>query len=477
MIEKEAGSSVGKSSPPAFSSSGPPTLPADGLLQLKRARKRAGASSLVRAFLRNTYLGTAKFAYRSALAAHRFVAHTFRERQSHNVFDPCYLEPNTAVTETLTSGFDMERWRDESLKNAMGYSFVPSDSIDYHSNEASNQYAVHEVSASIVLFAGSHPLLFFPPQRQFLFEKMHEIPAHGTGSTLTLTEFQWTSLFRPSFGVKCDLAVACTTLQLTQPAIYVGGSLNYGHFLTDYYPKFLAILAAAERDPELRARLPRLVLVYCKEIEFEMLQGLHPDFEFFNLQGYEECAIEAAALYTTNYIGFPLACELLRRQFLGDRSTKSADAGALTNGRSQRKTAYLTRRGFARRRLDNEDELIAALEAQGVAIIDVMGHSTQELAEKLYAYDIVISAFGAHTVNTIFMKPGSTLLEIVPRSFHIAHGWQYNHALFFAAGLRYIRLVSQEAGSSKRGESDATGNHDWSSRVSISKLKTLLADI
>jgi hypothetical protein len=346
----------------------------------------------------------------------------------------------------------------------------------FHSDINNSDIYLHKLSANIALFPASHPLLMFPDDKTFLFEKLHEIPYHGPNAILYLSRFEWTSIIRPTLNLSIDIPATCAVYEFKAPAIYVGGSLNFGHFLTDYYPKFLAVDKELRRDPALRSELPRLVIVYCEQGEFEYLERNHPEYEFFNLKEYSCAVVAARELYTTQFIPFPVACQLLRQQFQPGRAIEIAQSPSTDSGRANSKV-FLSRRGFSRRRVKNEEELIAMLETLGFDIVNVKDHSIEELASKLADYDMIASAFGAHTVNAIFLQPGSTFFEIVPRSFDKSHGWQYNHALFMSAGIHYIRAVADDAITSIEGGEFATGIFDWEGYVDIDVVKQHLISV
>jgi len=447
---------------------------AQNYLSLRHTPKAATWHTRTRGVLRSFYLKTIHLLARSARRAHNLMLGLFSS-PSISVFLPVTLKNITAMSgQPDGAEFDFASWKISVEPLTQDYAFVPRDAIQFHSNARNNHFRVHKLEATIALFPASHPLLMFPEEGTFLFEKLHEVPHHGPGAPLHISDFRWTSLIRPDFKLNVGLHESCRIYDFLRPAIYIGGSLNYGHFITDYYPKFLAIEHVIRRSSPLRKRLPKLVIVFCEDGELDYLERTHPEFEFFNLKGYGSTAIQAKELYTTNFIPFPLACELLRRQFQGK---SLAAPGQVNPSIVGVRKVYLSRRGFARRRVENEEELIAMLEALGFDILDVKAHTIEYLSQRLKHYDTVVSNFGAHTINAIFLPPGSTFFEIVPRSFDASHGWQYNHALFMSAGLHYVRYISDDASSSIKGMDDETGIFDWESRVDVDDVKDRLEQI
>lgn len=445
-------------------------------LQLKQRPPKPGPLGRLRSRLRTVYRQMVRVGARLARAVHRRLLAAFSSLHSES-YTQCELERSTRLrTASLTLGFDHPIWSKSVTPWKKDYAFVPADALAFHSNPKNSFIYIHKLSASIALFPASHPLLMFLKDKTFLFEKLHEIPYHGPDAILYLSQFKWTNLIRPSYNLNIDIAATCTIYEFEAPAIYIGGSLNFGHFLTDCYPKFLAIDQASRQDSELRSALPRLVIVYCEQGELDYLKRAHPDYKFVNFKGYDCTLITGLELYTTQFVPFPVACHLLRQQFQPERAAQADTPPPMGSGRANAKV-FLSRRGFSRRRVENEDELIGMLETLGFDILNVKDYSIEGLAVKLGNYDMIVSGFGAHTVNAIFLPSGSTFFEIVPRSFDVSHGWQYNHSLFMSAGIHYIRFVADDSIASIKGGEDGTGIFDWEGYVNIDVVKQHLISV
>lgn len=375
--------------------------------------------------------------------------------------------------------FDHRAARQRIEPYRLYYGFVPADSSEYHLSSRFNRAGVGLFSGEIVLFPSSHPLLFNESAREFIYDKHHEIPHHRDGDHIRLHRFSFTNSVRPFFDIVTNFYDIANVYEIERDVIYLGGSLNYGHFLTDVFPRFEALVLALRKDRELAARLPDLVIVYCESGEYEFLQRSFPSFYFVNLKGYEFSVIRAKRLYALSYIAFPLGVSLLRRGFAEREAARISNSVISTTGPLPKpRRIYLSREGFKRRRIANEDELIAVLRGRGFISVSSIAYTVEQLAEIMGEVDMVISPMGAHTVNTVFMRPDKIFLELVPASFDANRIWQYNHSLFLCAELRYLRfVVPDSADSHQGGETSETGIFDWEGVVDIPAFLAYLDEI
>lgn len=104
----------------------------------------------------------------------------------------------------------------------------------------------------------------------------------------------------------------------------------------------------------------------------------------------------------TGDIGYPTlpACDFLRKSFL---------PATLPPNRHRR--LYITRRDALMRRVENEEEVVAALLPLGFETVELDGMAVTEQVLLFAAAEIVVGPHGAGFVNTVFSSSGSGVLE------------------------------------------------------------------
>lgn len=100
---------------------------------------------------------------------------------------------------------------------------------------------------------------------------------------------------------------------------------------------------------------------------------------------------------------------------------------------------FLSRRGVGGRRLANETELQAALEARGFVSVQPEKLSVAEQAQFLSGARCVVAPHGAALTNLVFSPPGALLVEL----FHPQHKNRCYVNLAAACGHRYASLDGQ----------------------------------
>jgi capsular polysaccharide biosynthesis protein len=94
------------------------------------------------------------------------------------------------------------------------------------------------------------------------------------------------------------------------------------------------------------------------------------------------------------------ACDFLRREFLNDSII----------GLQKKQRIFISRK--QRRRVINEDELVAVLTKFGFKSIAPESLSVAEQVSLFAAAEVVIGAHGAALTNTVFCSPGTKVIEI-----------------------------------------------------------------
>ena len=104
----------------------------------------------------------------------------------------------------------------------------------------------------------------------------------------------------------------------------------------------------------------------------------------------------------TGDIGYPTrdACDFLRRGFL-----------PATLPELQRRRLYISRRDARMRRVENEAEVIAALQPLGFETVELEGMAVMDQVMLFAAAEMIVGPHGAGFVNTVFSPSGSGILE------------------------------------------------------------------
>jgi len=452
-----------------------PALPSNSPLKLVRRARKSSVRWRATVFVKTVVLKTGRAAMRQA---RRFAAWIeARQRpETFQLFSPAQLNRQNFVRELDSfAGFDRGAAQTRIGKYRSYYAFVPAGSPSSHLSTRFNHVDLMKTTGDVVLFPSSHPLLFNEDMRIFYYDKHHEIPYHSLTSHLQLKNFSFSNVVRPSFQILTNIYDVANVLELREDAIYIGGSFNYGHFFTDYLPRFEAIVAAAEADPKLDSELPKLVVTYCAEPEMAFLRRTFPAYSFINLFGFEYSVVRCRQLYMASFVSFPLGVHLLKSG-LARRRVKAGARNATTASPLPKKV-FLSREGFKRRRIANEQQISEMLEARGFTVVPAIKYSIEELEGMFQDVEIIVTGMGAHTVNAIFAKPGAKMVEITPASFDSNSIWQYNHSLFLSAELRYFRFVVPDADQSSRGGETSAGIFDWEGVVDLAAFKAYLDDI
>lgn len=129
------------------------------------------------------------------------------------------------------------------------------------------------------------------------------------------------------------------------------------------------------------------------------------------------------------------------------------------------KKIYLSRRGAARRRFDNEAELQMALEARGFVSIQPETLTVAEQAKLLSSARCVVAPHGAALTNLVFAPPGALLLEL----FHPQHKNRCYVNLAAACGHRYAGLDGRAT--------NRAGDRQLEYSIDVATVVRLIAEI
>ncbi|WP_337995972.1 glycosyltransferase 61 family protein [Oleispirillum naphthae] len=204
----------------------------------------------------------------------------------------------------------------------------------------------------------------------------------------------------------------CATLD--GPAIALGGSANYYHWMADFLPRLIAVL----KEPQL-AGMPILINAARAPFQDWWLHAL---------------GVDAARLVAVPYPG-AVRCRRLIVPVLPfwERIAMTAPWRAAPG--SGRRRLFITRTG-GHRRLHGEAELTALLAARGFSAVDPAALPPQEQAALFAEAACIAGPHGAGLVNALFAPPDAPLVEI------LNPGWRqpFFHNLAAATGRPYASV-------------------------------------
>ena len=198
---------------------------------------------------------------------------------------------------------------------------------------------------------------------------------------------------------------------------------GYFHWLADALPR---LYAAREAARETVLLLPH---------GYDRLEFVTSSLKLFGLRGVEHvganevCVCERLLMPTHtapsgNY-NEPLMREL--RDFVLERC--GVEPAAEADAR-----LYVSRGRAPKRKLTNEREVVGVLEEFGFRVVHFEGHTFEEQARLAASARHLVSNHGAGLTNTLFMRPGGSVLEL-RREGERERNWFFN--LASAAGLDY----------------------------------------
>ena len=88
---------------------------------------------------------------------------------------------------------------------------------------------------------------------------------------------------------------------------------------------------------------------------------------------------------------------------------------SFTDGKIKNRKIYITRKNASRRKIVNESEIIEVVMRHGFEIFDFDNIDFQQQVAIIVNTSILVSLHGGALTNMIFMEPGSTIVEFLPK--------------------------------------------------------------
>lgn len=304
-------------------------------------------------------------------------------------------------------------------------------------------YLVKDVEADVFLTPKLHSLLV--SKHHFLVEKTQEIPSAGPEQRQHIRLVKqdlWPCMehgpYNGHFGAIFLPPEESITIE--EPAIYIGGSSNYGHLLMDFLPKLLgpiqlgltsgrkAFTYSAVCPPAAGVRMPP---------QMEAAEWLFPEIEFADLAVHgpapKMVRFKSAIIpsYVPHAVGFA---------YLNERATAALER--YSNPPEPRSKIYVTRGPL--KRVANEEEIIEYVLSEG---FDVVNPFEMSFIEQLHMYrnaNVIMSCFGSQAVNRIFSRPGSHYIELVPSSINASSWWRYHTSIHANTRLNSVLITGHD---------------------------------
>ncbi len=210
-----------------------------------------------------------------------------------------------------------------------------------------------------------------------------------------------------------------------------GGWKNFYHWMFECMTSMALLrLVASQRNQAYRFVLPPLEAYQRRSLE---LLGITEDHCM--TLGAREYLYDVPILYS-NALHGKFSCQPSTR--LISLLDPLRDCALKNNKRPMPSRFYVSRRDADARKLANEDELVAALEAEGYQELVLSRFSIEEQISAFSGASDIVAPHGAGLVHLMFAPPGCRVLEILPDS----HRFAFFFRLAQLRKLRYSMVLS-----------------------------------
>ncbi|OAG75565.1 Capsular Polysaccharide Biosynthesis Protein-Like Protein [Acetobacter malorum] len=215
---------------------------------------------------------------------------------------------------------------------------------------------------------------------------------------------------------------------------------NYYHFLAECLQSAYLIYSELKKQGKKNINIVTCKLKGFSKEYFEMLFSCIPDLSIVEL-GEADYIHSSEVYYSPELLGFttPQPCLVAeRRQFRNFIMEKSN----IKISSELEDIIYISRKDTKARRICNEDDLICALKNLDVKIVELTNTSVREQIKIFSNAQLVIGGHGAGISNSLFMRSGAVMLELIQASYQNvgpmrlaqSSGAQYMSMLFFEEG-------------------------------------------
>lgn len=216
------------------------------------------------------------------------------------------------------------------------------------------------------------------------------------------------------------------------------GGENFGHFLMDTLPRLHLLEAAGLLEGGVdHVLLPPLAIPEARDLMART--GIDPERIVWLEPGG---CVTAPEVLTTTYPGEPRTTPSWVPRYLRERFADAKPTGERATGGPR--WIYLARGNNSRRPVD-ESAVAEALADLGFITVDCDETRGNAL---IAGAEIVVGPNGAALTNTMFCRPGTTLVELVPSD----HPFPFFLSTSLAAGLDYVGFGCASTGVREPGD-------------------------
>ncbi|WP_342154287.1 glycosyltransferase family 61 protein [Methylorubrum sp. SB2] len=232
-----------------------------------------------------------------------------------------------------------------------------------------------------------------------------------------------------------------------------GGSFNYGHWLIDDLPRLRAIQLLRARHPgrpvtvALVAHVPHVDAARARSVALFLGDMRGVSVRFLD----REKTYRFARLHHATPCGLPndrKSPDALRflRETIRRRTRMPRLWQRLRHlGRAPERRLFIDRQPDRGRALVQREGVMALLARHGFTVIDPETLSPRQQAIRFADADIVVGIAGAGMANTVFCRPGTPVIHLVPEGWEDPFYWE----IAVACGLTYHAVFGPRVVSEK----------------------------
>jgi capsular polysaccharide biosynthesis protein len=214
---------------------------------------------------------------------------------------------------------------------------------------------------------------------------------------------------------------------------------NHAHWLLDALPRLVAFKAAQEQVPKLKLILPP---IYPNSLQGETLEMLRIGADDIQVIAMNE-VITCDEVFLTpafDFWSFSPFCVTAARTLVTAAGADSGRGGP---------PIFLHRPGGPRE-LRNWENLAGALHCRGFQLIDPESLSVRQVIRAVHDASVVVLAHGDVLADTLFCRPGATVLELFNPACVQPAGW----SMAACAGINYGYLIGSHVPNAQYSEPD-----------------------
>ena len=248
-------------------------------------------------------------------------------------------------------------------------------------------------------------------------------------------------------------------------AYLLGSGSNYFHWILQVIPQ-ICLLRHVGIDTDTIAKFAFFRLPINLPFQKETL-GLLGIPRSKIIQTFKNPNIKAKKLIVTSPINIApprkLACELVRSEFLNQKSLESID-------KSNR--IYISRKNSSSRKIINENQLITLLTNFGFKVVSLESMTFLQQVGLFSQTEIIVAPHGAGLTNLIFCQPGVKVIEIFAKSYP----YMCYQQICSYYNLNYYSFIGEDVDNptAKRKKRDMHVNVNLNALLDLMKLAEVI---